>query len=695
MLTFGTKEIKFNEKLFDCNEHDFFKGEIVVIYGASGTGKTTFLNTLLCKNDFISKYVYDGVDITNLTEDETQIFKREHIAYVSQDGDLIENISIKDHLQLLKSMTIIDESKVEELIDTFQLQELLNKYPNELSGGERTRVSFILAIVKDSDILILDEPTSSMDLDNTKSVMKVLQEIKKDKIIIISSHDKELINLSDTTYEIVNQELVLRKEAIHSEEDIKHSKKEDAFSPKQFVKILTNTKHNFKIRSLAFLFTISMIGFSAFVLGFNNFLEKENTALLTSLSSSELIIYKPGGGFSDQGVNFSSEGNELITSQELEIIEAIEGVESLRPRIDIEMMSPAVLMIEDKYIENRKEEYTLYVEDDLESKDKSLDLLDAPYLNTYFQDVDYDNEILLQFQEEGIYLTKELASYLSEDIDALNGKSLTFDVFIPVYNSVGEYTALREDVYYIPNVTKCHIEQITLPIAGILKGSNMGIVNNSMYTIYVESDVLMGLVEEYKATDDRISYILGRYEYSFNEVPEGKEVESEIVETVWTPKSYSLFVEDSSQLETIAYQVSQMGFNVSSGYISVDAVSVVLDSVSSTITIVSYVLSSFVLLMYVVMKYNEKKNELSLSMYLKSTGFTKKQMQDIMIRRYFYATVKLVFGSLVMMLVSIVVFNGIEYGYTLLDSKMVLFCIGVPIIIEFIVPMIMRKCFYD
>ncbi len=244
--------------------------------------------------------------------------------------------------------------------------------------------------------------------------------------------------------------------------------------------------------------------------------EKENTTLLTSLSSSELVIYKPGGGFSDQGVNFSSEGNELITTQELEIIEAIEGVESLRPRIDIEMMSPAVLMIEDKYIENRKEEYTLYVEDELELKDKSLDLSDAPYLNTYFQDIDYDNEILLQFQEEGIYLTKELANYLSEDTDSLNGKSITFDVFIPIYNSVGEYTALRGDVYYIPNVTKCHIEQITLPIAGILKGSSMGIINNSMYTIYVESDILTGLVEEYKATEDRISYILGRYEYSFN-----------------------------------------------------------------------------------------------------------------------------------------------------------------------------------
>lgn len=159
-----------NTIVLDNLSLDINDGEIVCIYGPSGAGKTTILK-------IISRLIdYTGNVIPN-------DFK---ISYVFQEPRLINSLTVYENLALIRD----DFDKIMELLEAFEVKDLVNKYPKMLSGGQKQRINIVRAILNDADIYLLDEPFSSLDTILKMKLMNLLsQYLFKSKGCIFVTHD--------------------------------------------------------------------------------------------------------------------------------------------------------------------------------------------------------------------------------------------------------------------------------------------------------------------------------------------------------------------------------------------------------------------------------------------------------------------------------------------------------------------------
>ena len=193
-----------NEKKYILKDFSFTfsKGKIYGIYGASGSGKTTLLLILAgLINPSKGKIV-----INNSIINTKDIYNKYSVGYMSPnphifDDDLLFNISLKFNLSFQ------EKNKINSLLNYFSLKKL-NKYISELknnnydirniSTGEKQRIGFIRSVFNSPNILLLDEPTASLDFKNEKKIFEFLNTIKDDKIIILSSHKKSQVKYFDS-----------------------------------------------------------------------------------------------------------------------------------------------------------------------------------------------------------------------------------------------------------------------------------------------------------------------------------------------------------------------------------------------------------------------------------------------------------------------------------------------------------------
>lgn len=195
------------EKSFDNKEiiknfnYEFLDGKITAIVGKSGCGKTTLLNVLgLLDTDYKGKVLYDGVLITN--ESQRNEFIRNNINYLFQNYALIDNETVEQNLLLAleyeKLSKNVKKEKINEALELVDLNEFNDKKIFTLSGGEQQRVALARVILKKGNIILADEPTGNLDVENTDKVMKILKKLKEDgKLIIIVTHSLSLANECD------------------------------------------------------------------------------------------------------------------------------------------------------------------------------------------------------------------------------------------------------------------------------------------------------------------------------------------------------------------------------------------------------------------------------------------------------------------------------------------------------------------
>lgn len=195
------------EKSFDNKEiiknfnYEFLDGKITAIVGKSGCGKTTLLNILgLLDTDYKGKVLYDGVLITN--ESQRNEFIRNNINYLFQNYALIDNETVEQNLLLAleyeKISKNVKKEKINEALELVDLNEFNDKKIFTLSGGEQQRVALARVILKKGNIILADEPTGNLDVENTDKVMKILKKLKEDgKLIIIVTHSLSLANECD------------------------------------------------------------------------------------------------------------------------------------------------------------------------------------------------------------------------------------------------------------------------------------------------------------------------------------------------------------------------------------------------------------------------------------------------------------------------------------------------------------------
>ncbi|WP_281665941.1 ABC transporter ATP-binding protein [Gemella morbillorum] len=180
------------------------EGEFVVILGPSGAGKSTLLNILGGMDSATSGSVnIFGKEIVGLDEKDLTEYRRQDIGFVFQFYNLIPNLSVLENVELANQ--IVKKSKdALEILKLVGLENRVNNFPSQISGGEQQRVAIARAIAKNPKILLCDEPTGALDYKTGKNILKILKEYCKNekKTVIVITHNSSIAQTADKVIEI-------------------------------------------------------------------------------------------------------------------------------------------------------------------------------------------------------------------------------------------------------------------------------------------------------------------------------------------------------------------------------------------------------------------------------------------------------------------------------------------------------------
>ena len=178
-------------------------GDYVVILGASGSGKSTFLNVVSGLERADSGSVkYDGTDITRLSDKALTKFRKENIGFIFQQYYLLPNMTVEKNVRMGADLS--GNSNYKEMIEAVGLGDKLTSYPSELSGGEQQRVSVARALAKKPKILFLDEPTGALDEATGRQVLDYIGKLHKQYgfTVIMITHNQNIAEMAKTVIRI-------------------------------------------------------------------------------------------------------------------------------------------------------------------------------------------------------------------------------------------------------------------------------------------------------------------------------------------------------------------------------------------------------------------------------------------------------------------------------------------------------------
>ena len=182
------------------------KGEFVVIVGPSGAGKTTVLN-ILGGMDTASggRITVDGQDITKYSERQLTGYRRDDIGFVFQFYNLIPNLTALENVEMALQICR-NQLDARAVLKEVGLEERMDNFPAQLSGGEQQRVSIARALAKNPKLLLCDEPTGALDYNTGKAILKLLQEMCREKgmTVIVITHNSALAPMADRLIKIKN-----------------------------------------------------------------------------------------------------------------------------------------------------------------------------------------------------------------------------------------------------------------------------------------------------------------------------------------------------------------------------------------------------------------------------------------------------------------------------------------------------------
>lgn len=189
-------------------------GQLILVVGPSGSGKTTFLTIAGgLQTPTNGDVKINDSTINSLSKKQQTKLRLEKIGFILQSYNLVPFLTVEEQFKFVDKLKKqnLTEQKLHELLSDLGLLELLKKYPNQLSGGQKRRVAIARALYTDADYILADEPTAALDTDRSMKVIELLRDLahKRNKIIIVVTHDLRLKDMADKVYQIIDGKMTI------------------------------------------------------------------------------------------------------------------------------------------------------------------------------------------------------------------------------------------------------------------------------------------------------------------------------------------------------------------------------------------------------------------------------------------------------------------------------------------------------
>ena len=290
--------LSFRDKdLFTDQEIKIDSGKITLITGESGSGKSTLLFELARLTDYANKeYIYENEKMSDLDEES---FRRK-IAFVFQDCRLFNDLSVIQNIEFFSQLGQVEfkKDKMMNLLDELDLNIDLNGEVKVLSGGQKQRLLILCCMMKEPEIIFLDEPTAYLDDENRRRMRKIIYDLcyKYHKTVVIASHDLEMLEIADKHYHIENQQILLKKNIIKENKNLIARKTIQTFPLNYYLHAQKSNKIHYK-RNIIISFLMIIM---AYMMCFQAYYQKETERMINKAIDNELrISYKDGGNAYD------------------------------------------------------------------------------------------------------------------------------------------------------------------------------------------------------------------------------------------------------------------------------------------------------------------------------------------------------------------------------------------------------------
>ena len=183
-------------KALDRVSFDVAEGEFIAIMGASGSGKTTLLNCISTIDTVSAGHILlNGQDISELPQQELARFRREKLGFVFQDFNLLDTLTLEENIGLALTINHMDPNlvrdRVQDVAMRLGIDDILEKFPTQVSGGQKQRAACARAMVAGQSLILADEPTGALDSRASKNLLEIMARMNRDMraTILMVTHD--------------------------------------------------------------------------------------------------------------------------------------------------------------------------------------------------------------------------------------------------------------------------------------------------------------------------------------------------------------------------------------------------------------------------------------------------------------------------------------------------------------------------
>lgn len=670
---------------------------LCAIFGESGSGKSSLLRSILLEEHHFEQYLFHDLPIDEAT------FKKDYLSSVPQEAILIQSLKLKDHLKLLST-----KQNPTVLIQKLHLSSCLNKYPDQLSGGEKKRAALFLALLRNQPILVLDEPTSSQDEDIALEIIEVLKDYALDHLVIVATHDHRIVDVSETVYEISNHQLhLIRMKS--TDEPCLDAPSHPQISWKQKLGLYLNLKKKRKIyHTLIFILLILSLTLTSF--GLSKLVDSAPTDdALDKIYNRDIFVYKQID--EDLQPDYSKNGLEFpFSNDEINEITAIDHVSTVYDNYLIGQGSSVYLPEEEWEQAQYNGDLTtrliclLDENKNLISKNsypiEDVNMGSPLTVGVYYEELDYTPNIAVETHvEDGIYLSKSFAEQLGiQDLTSDEVYYIQMNFSVPQYNAYNdaytmEYELRGDEFVPVENgkvVDMCEVRgptvNMTFPVSGILNQSAMGANVGTATSFFMPYTMMQDIIDQYRVSDpiDYVSTDAGyvRYDHSY-------ETSARVMHCVpYQTNSLIVIADSASHKQAIMDELEHLGYHTSST-ISMNIATQFANNTESNIFMLAFTALFFVAIIFFIISYLNIKEELSNDTFFQRSGYDKKTITHLMLGKYWF---DFLWVTILSLIIAQIYFRiSANLGYFLVSANLTypLFLIVLSFLILFIYPSVL------